>query len=211
MSGFFKFFLVPFALLSVATFVVLGPRGGVSRRNPIEIFNDMDHQQKLRPQTEYNLFPDGRSSRLPVSGTVARGSAWQDSPANTGRRPGPADVTNFVAVIPVTVNEKLVDRGQQRYGIYCLPCHGALGDGNGVTKKLGMSVVASLHDKRIVGLPDGELFHVISNGRNLMGGYAATIDPQDRWAVVAYVRLLQRSRLATTDEVPADKRAPLIK
>lgn len=95
-------------------------------------------------------------------------------------------------------------RGRERYAISCLPCHGAQGDGNGITKKLGMAVVATLHDKRIVMMPDGELFHVIANGRNLMGGYGQNITPQDRWAIIAYVRALQLSKLGRATDVPAE-------
>ena len=119
-------------------------------------------------------------------------------------------VTNFVELLPVKVTPQLLARGRDRYAISCLPCHGAQGDGNGITKKIGaMGVVANLHDARIVKLPDGELFHVISDGRNLMGGYRSNIAIDDRWAIVAYLRALQRSRLGFEDELSAAERAQL--
>ena len=92
----------------------------------------MDRQPKLRPQTRNNFFPDQLSSQLPVPGTIARGTAYEDSPANTGRITG---TTNFVETIPVAVTEQLITRGRQRYQINCSPCHSAMGDGNGITKK----------------------------------------------------------------------------
>jgi mono/diheme cytochrome c family protein len=109
------------------------------------------------------------------------------------------------------INAEVMKRGQQRYTINCSPCHGQLADGNGVTKKYGMAVVANLHDKRIVEMPDGELFHVITQGRNLMQGYAAQVDVQDRWAIVAYLRALQLARLGSVDDVPEAQRSALPK
>ncbi len=109
----------------------------------------------------------------------------------------------FVAVNPVPVTLQLVQRGEERYGVYCQPCHGAVGDGNGMTKKLGMTTVANLHDQRIIRLPDGDIFNTIGMGKNTMQGYAAQIPVNDRWAIVAYVRALQLSRLGLEADVPA--------
>ena len=148
-----------------------------------------------------------------MAGTIAQrignvnNDTWQASAKNTGIKPGS---TNWVETIPVPVTTALLARGRERYNISCLPCHGASADGNGITKKIGaMAVVANLHDQRIAKLPDGELFQVISQGRNLMQGYGANIDVNDRWAIVAYLRALQRARLATLEEVPAADRASL--
>jgi mono/diheme cytochrome c family protein len=105
-----------------------------------------------------------------------------------------------------------MERGRQRFTINCAPCHGQLGDGNGITKKVGgMAVVANLHDRRIVEMTDGELFYVITNGRNLMGAYGPTMTTSDRWAAVAYLRALQLSRLASIEDVPQALRANLTK
>jgi mono/diheme cytochrome c family protein len=169
----------------------------------------MVRQGKQRPQFENDFFPDGRGSRLRPEGTVARGEPYEESAFYTGIVPG---TTNFVEVNPVPVSETLLARGQERFGIFCAPCHSAVGDGNGVPKRINaMGVVANLHDKRIVMLPDGELFNTISHGKNLMSGYAAKISPEDRWAIVAYVRALQLSRLGTPDDVPPEMRGRLKK
>jgi len=196
-----RYFLLVFLLLVALVVGVLGFRGSLSRKPPLEFFDDMDRQLKLRPQADFSFFGDNRASRLPVAGTVARDSHFEDSPANTGRIAG---TTNGVETIPIPVTAQLMRRGQERYQISCVPCHGALGDGNGITKKYGMAVVANLHDPRIVRLPDGEVFGVITHGRGLMGGYGANVVPEDRWAIIAYMRALQRGRLASVDDVPAE-------
>ncbi|MEW6305358.1 MAG: cytochrome c [Verrucomicrobiota bacterium] len=199
-----RYFLALFGLAVLTTMLIFGKQGDMSRKPPLEVFPDMDRQPKLRPQTANSFFADRLSSQLPVAGTVARDSAYEDNPVNTGRISG---TTNFIENIPVPVTVQLLERGQQRYQIYCSPCHSALGDGNGVTKKLGMTVVATLHDPRIVKLPDGEIYNTIANGKNLMGAYGAALDVNDRWAVVAYVRTLQRAQLANVDDLPENKKA----
>jgi mono/diheme cytochrome c family protein len=199
-----RYFVLGFFLLCVMFVSVAGFRGSISRKPPIEVFPDMDRQPKIRPQTPSKFFADGRAARLPVEGTVARGSHFLDSPANTGFVAG---TTNFVAVNPLPVSGESMARGQQRYQINCQPCHGALGDGNGITRSFGMAVVANLHDPRIVQLSDGELFYVITHGRNLMGPYASQVEPEDRWAIVSYVRALQLSHLGNAADLPANQQA----
>jgi len=203
-----RYVLLVFVLAVALVVIVAGPRGGLTRNRPIQIFPDMKKQMKLLPQKDDSFFPDSRSSRLPVAGTIPRGAPYQDWPVNTGRVTG---LTNFVETIPVPVTEQLLARGKQRFEINCLPCHGPLADGNGVTKKLGMAVVANLHDARIVQLPDGEIFNTITYGKGLMGAYGPNIGPQDRWAVIAYVRALQRAQLGTIEDVPAPFQATLKK
>lgn len=217
-----RYFLIAFFLVGVLVVGLAGFRGSTSRRPPLELFPDMDRQPKLRPQTESSFFADRRSSRPPVPGTVARSAPYhlaaiepkrevypfEDAPVNTGRIAG---TTNFVATGPFEINAQFLERGRERYQIQCLPCHGPLGDGNGITKKLGMGVVGNLHDPRIAALPDGELFFVITNGRNLMQGYGAQIPVEDRWAIIAYVHALQLSRLATLNDVPEQMRSALKK
>ncbi|MBI3880181.1 MAG: cytochrome c [Verrucomicrobia bacterium] len=204
-----RYILLILGLAVASVMIVAGKRGDMSRKPPIEMWDDMDRQYKLRPQTSANLSPDGRSSRLPVEGTIARGQRFADVPENTGRKPG---TTNYVDTIPVAVTPALIERGQERFNINCSPCHGKTGDGNGITKKIGaMPIVATLHDPRIVGLVDGEIFGVISYGKGLMSGYAANVPVEDRWAIVAYVRALQLARLGTADDVPAEHKADLLK
>lgn len=211
-----RYFVLLFILSAVGITYVAGFRydhgGNPSRKPPIELIPDMDRQPKLRPQTDTAFvgWADGLSSRKLVEGTVARGSAYEDNEFNTGQHPDrPPGSTNWVEVAPVKFTESLMHQGQQKFNVYCAPCHGQQGDGKGVTSKLGMAVVANLHDARIVALADGEIFNTITQGKNLMGPYGANIDIADRWAVVAYMRALQRSRLATLDDVPESARANL--
>jgi mono/diheme cytochrome c family protein len=213
-----RYFLTIFAIIVVLVVAIAGTRGSKSRRSPIEIFPDMVRQPKLRPQAPDGFFANGRSSQPNVPGTVVRSTPiqtaagevypYEDAPVNTGRITG---TTNFVELNPLVVDRELLQRGQQRFTINCAPCHGGLGDGNGITKKYGMAVVGNLHDKRMVLMPDGEIFNTLSYGKGLMQGYAGQIDVQDRWAIVAYVRALQLARLGTTNDVPASEQAALRK
>ncbi len=210
----YAFLVALFAVVMVVA--IAGKRGSTSRRPPIEVFPDMDRQPKLRPQTANSFFPNGLSSQLPVSGTVERGEPlaadgvrvypFEDQPVNTGRVPG---TTNFAANLPLPVSAQLLARGRQRYTINCVPCHGATAEGKGITTKLGLVGVADLHQLRLVQMADGEIFNTITYGKNLMGSYGANIDAPDRWAIIAYVRALQRSWLATIDDVPAGERSQI--
>jgi mono/diheme cytochrome c family protein len=205
-----RYFFLIFALAVALVMVIAGKRGSISRNRPISVFPDMDRQWKQLPQKDADFFTDdGRGSRLPVPGTVARGTPYQDWPVNTGRISG---LTNFVETNPLPITEELLARGRQRFDINCSPCHGAQGDGNGITKKIGaMAVVTSLHDRRIVEMPDGEIFNTVTYGKGLMGAYGPNVVPQDRWAVIAYVRALQRAQLGTIEDVPAPNQAALKK
>lgn len=203
-----RYIFLIFALIVALVVVIAGPRGGLSRQPPLQIFSDMKNQMKLLPQKDDAFFADGRGSRLPVPGTVPRGAPYPDWPVNTGRVTG---LTNFVENIPVPVTEQLMARGRQRFEINCQPCHGPQADGNGITKKYGMLTVANLHDKRIVEMPDGEIFNTITYGKGLMGAYGPNVVPQDRWAIIAYLRALQRAQLGTMEDVPPQFRVMLKK
>ena len=220
-----RYFYLGFILCVLAVVGVAGFRGSISRRPAIELFPDMVRQAKLRPQTPNDFFSDEMSSRLHPEGTVAKTKPYQingeilqvngqpvypheDSPVNTGKISG---TTNFVETSPVPISRQLLDRGQQRFNIYCSPCHGMAGDGKGITGKYGMVAMANFHDKRLIDMPDGEIFNTISNGKNLMGAYAGNVPVEDRWAIIAYVRVLQRSQLASMDDVPEPQRAKLKK
>lgn len=203
-----RYFLLAFFLACLLVWGILGTRGRISRRPPIEIFSDMDRQPKLRPQHLNEFFADGRSSRLPVEGTVARGEHALDVPVNTGMLTG---MTNFVATNPLKITDAVMLRGRQRFEIYCSPCHGLQGDGNGVVKNFGMATTRSLHEARIVQMPDGEIFNVITHGRNTMGPYGPQVLVEDRWAIVAYVRALQLAQLGQPDDLPPDQRVAVAK
>lgn len=198
--------LALFALAVLSVMVIAGKRGDMSRRPPIEVFPDMDRQPKLRPQAANGFFADRLSSQMRVAGTIAMGDAYEDTPVNTGRISG---TTNFVDLIPVPVTQELLKRGQQRFNINCSPCHGEAGDGKGVTTKYGMVGVANFHDQRIINMPDGEIFNTITYGKNLMGSYGANVTIADRWAIIAYVRTLERANLGTMNDVPESNRAAL--
>jgi mono/diheme cytochrome c family protein len=220
-----RYFLSIFFLTCFAVVAICGFRGSHSRRAPIELFNDMVRQNKVRPQTPSEFFPDEFSSRVFPVGTVARtgpyiinGQAlqvdgkpvypYEDSLVNTGRIPG---TTNWTPINPVPITRQLLDRGQQRYQINCMPCHGPDGDGKGITSKYGMVAVGNYHDKRLIDMCDGQIFNTITYGTNLMGAYGANVTVEDRWAIIAYVRALQRSQLATAEDVPESDRAPFKK
>lgn len=204
-------------VLSAALFAIVGMRGRISHKPPIEIFSDMVRQPKLRPQKPDDFFANGVSSQLPPPGTIARSDpiqttggavyTFEDSPVNSGKITG---TTNFVDTNPLPVTGALLARGHERFDIYCSPCHGRLGDGNGITKTIGdMPAVANLHDARIVGLTDGEIFNTITHGKNTMGAYGPIIPTEDRWAIVAYVRVLQLSWLGTTNDLSVDQQDAL--
>jgi len=214
-----RYFFVIFGLCVLIVMGVLGKRGDHFRQPPLYIFPDMEWQLKLRPQKENGFFTNGLTSQMAVAGTIPRSTPiktvggsvypYEDVPVNTGRVTG---TTNFVDNNPMPITREFLDRGRQRFTINCSPCHGATADGNGITKKIGaMLVVANLHDKRIVELADGELFYVITNGRNNMGAYGANVTVEDRWAIIAYLRALQLARLGTIDDVPQELRASLKK
>jgi mono/diheme cytochrome c family protein len=205
------------AALGAAIVGIAGFRGGLSRKPPIEIFPDMNRQLKLRPQQPNYFFPNGVSSQLPPPGTIARSEpvqtiagpvySFEDAPVNTGCVAG---TTNFVEMNPLPVTGELLQRGRERFDIYCAPCHGRLGDGNGITKKLGlMPAVANLHDQRIVVMTDGEIFNTITHGKSTMAAYGPLMPAQDRWAAIAYLRALQLSWLGSTNDLPSAQQAAL--
>lgn len=217
-----RYFFLGFALLIVVVVSMAGFRGEMSRKPPIEVFPDMDRQAKLRPQEPNSFFPSGKSSQLPVAGTIARDQPlpgishpvtggkvfpFDEVPATTGRM---LTSTNFVEVNPYPITPEFIERGRERFTINCSPCHGALGDGKGITTQFGMAVVANLHDKRIVDMPDGEIFNTITHGKNLMGPYGPHVEIRDRWAIIAYLRALQLTQLARPDDLPESERANLI-
>jgi mono/diheme cytochrome c family protein len=201
------------AFLVVLLLSVMGFRGMTSTLPPIEVFPDMDHQAKYKPQAESQFFADGRADRPLPAGTIPRGRTVAADPAflraDDARYAGKNTDGSFVKGFPVEVTETLVRRGQDRYQIYCAPCHGTLGDGNGITKSYGMLTTPTYHDDRLRGMAEGELFNTITNGKNTMFGYADKLSPDDRWAVVAYVRALQRAQHATLKDVPLEQQGGL--
>ncbi|MDA1259010.1 MAG: DUF3341 domain-containing protein [Planctomycetota bacterium] len=168
---------------------------------PINLVPDMDDQAKFRPQGETPVFADGRMSRPSVEGSIARGELREDTAYWTGMQ---GEI--FIAKVPssVKVTPELIDRGEQRYGIYCAPCHDHTGSGNGTVHQAAVLLAelgkatwtqpTSLHDERVRGLPDGDIYNTIRVGKTTMPGYGSQIPAADRWAIVLYVRALQASR-----------------
>jgi mono/diheme cytochrome c family protein len=180
-------------LAFTSLFALVGcARGCTSSRPPIHLNPSMDDQPKVRPQSASTFFYDGSSMRQPVPGTVAIGGLREDEAFFTGRGAN----GQYVAAIPVTVDEALLERGRQRYVIYCQPCHDARGDGRGILFQRGNVPTATFHQEKIQKYPDGQMFDIMTNGQGLMPAYRWPVPPADRWAIIAYIRDMQRERLA---------------
>ncbi len=195
------------AVVVLAVVSLAGFRGCSSERNPIELFDDMVRQPKYKAQSHSAFFADGRTDRPIPSNTVARGELQADDHRHRGKAADGSFARGFPADLPVT--HELMARGQQRYTIYCAPCHGALGDGQGITKPYGMTATPTYHDDRLRQMPEGELFNTITNGFNTMMPYGDKLPPDDRWAVIAYLRALQRAQNGREVDVPAAARTQL--
>jgi mono/diheme cytochrome c family protein len=165
---------------------------------------DMHDQPKYVPLRESTFFADGRSARPVVPGTVARNQLHDDALLYTGKVDG-ADATVF----PFPIDERVMARGRERFDIYCSPCHGRTGAGDGMVVRRGYRPPPSLHVDRLRLAPAGHFFDVITTGFGAMPDYAAQITAADRWAIVAYIRALQLSEHATVADVPADQRGTL--
>ena len=181
----------------LAGFAILAGCAGPQRVPPIEVWPDMDRQEKYKAQSGSPLFSDGRSNRRPVEGTVAIGQLKEDTVFYTGVSNGMWVGKNAVEITP-----ELLRRGQQRYNIYCTPCHDRTGQGQGIVPKKASWIPTNLMEDRVFAMSDGELFTVISGGRRTMPAYKYQITERDRWAIVAYVRALQRSSRGTIADVP---------
>ena len=199
--------------------IILWARSVPSDKPRIHIFQNMDHQPIYKAQQENLLFKDGRAMRPPVAGTVARGAMVDDTHFWLGQVDGQY-ATDFPP--QVTVDDALLDRGQSRYDIYCLPCHGVTGAGNGPVHDRAMVLLnngtngtvwvqpRNLHQADQADQAPGKLFQTISNGFGNMAGYASQIPPADRWAIVAWVYALQVGRNAPADAVPNADSLPVV-
>lgn len=164
---------------------------------------DMWVQPKNLTQSESTFFPNDSSARPLINHTVALGHLREDTPFFTGYKDG-----KLVSEIPVPVTKQLIERGKERFTIFCTPCHGQLGDGKGMVAQRGFSLrrtVASYHTDRLLRMPIGHFFDVITHGYGTMFSYGSRIEPQDRWAICAYIRVLQLSQHAPQSDVPADE------
>lgn len=159
---------------------------------------DMHDQPKFFPQRGTTLYADGRSVRPQVANTVAREQLHEDSYFYTGLVDGKEGDG-----LPFPVTMKVLERGQERYNIYCTPCHSRVGNGEGMIVQRGYAKAGDFHTARLETAPLGHFFHVISNGYGAMPDYAAQVAPADRWAIAAYIRALQLSQKAQQADVPA--------
>lgn len=161
---------------------------------------EMSNQARYKPLAESELFPNRMASRPLVEGTVARGQLKEDALFHTGKLG-----EQFAPTVPVAVDRALLERGQQRYDIYCAPCHDRSGSGNGIVVQRGYQRAASFHVDRLRSTPPGYFFDVITNGFGAMPNYRAQIPAHDRWAITAYIRVLQFSQHADVSLLsPAD-------
>ncbi len=165
---------------------------------------DMQNEPRYKPLAASDFFSDGRSARPQVEGTVARGHLRIDEARYTGKIDGD-DIDQF----PIPVAKEDIERGQTRFNIYCTPCHGRLGDGNGMVVLRGFRQPPSYYSERLRNAPVGHFFDVISNGFGAMPSYASRVESDDRWRIVAYIRALQLSESASVNDVPADQRQNL--
>jgi mono/diheme cytochrome c family protein len=175
-------------------------QGTPSENTPIHLNPNMDDQPRYEPMEESRFFADKSSLRMPVPGTVARGELYD----NTGYWQGKDKNGSFIKVIPQPITAQLLNRGRERYDIYCTPCHGGAGDGTGIVVKKGYVPPPTFHQQRLRDVENGYIFDVISNGIRNMPAYGHQVAVSDRWAIVAYVRALQRSQNATLEDIPGD-------
>lgn len=167
---------------------------------------DMHDQPRYEPLEKSTFFRDGRSARPAVAGTIARGRLFEDQHLHTGRVDGQPATT-----FPFEVTREVLERGRERYAIYCTPCHAPDGGGEGMVVKRGMRRPTSFHEQRLVDAPPGYFFDVVTNGFGAMFDYSDRIAARDRWAIVAWVRVLQRSRRGTLEDLTPAQREELAK
>jgi mono/diheme cytochrome c family protein len=165
---------------------------------------DMHDAPSYDPLQQTNFFANGAASRPLVANTVARGQLRDDEHLYTGKINGQV-ATEF----PMPVTKAVLDRGQERFNVYCSPCHGRTGEGNGMIVQRGFRQPPSYHEERLRNVPVGYFFDVMTNGFGAMQDYSAQVTVPDRWAIAAYIRVLQLSRSATVNDVPADRRGDL--
>lgn len=200
--------------LLLAALLLSGCRGMQSDNPPVHPNPNMDFQEKFQEQEANPFFADNAAMRKPVAGTVARGMLKENSELHAGR----TEDGDYVERVPITVTRDLLERGKERYNIYCTVCHGRSGDGNGIImtgksnvtgQGYGYTPAPTYHSERLRTVTDGYLYDVVANGVRNMPGYAQQIPVRDRWAIVTYVRALQRSQNARETDLPESQRQRL--
>jgi len=219
-------FLFIFTLVVLAVVSLAGFRGQKFAGTPLQITPDMKHQPKVITQHGSGFFSDNRGDHPLIPGTIPVGYNLAGRYAQSGVNnvSGNSSFTSEPTYLdtgvigdvygdgfPVEVNEKFLQRGRERYDIFCAVCHDRSGSGNGITKAYGLATVASLIDDRLKAQPDGQLFATITHGKNTMGAYGPSIAVEDRWAIVAYVRALQKSQSVKVELLSPELKAQLEK
>ena len=213
-----RYIILAIILAGLLIVGMFGSRGHKFNETPIEIFNDMDRQDRVNAQSTSDFFADGVGARKPVDGTFpigfsipdkpfSEGDAVEDGFSLTGTYFNSGQIGDYYGDgLPkeIKLDNQFLERGKQRYAIYCAVCHADSGDGNGVIRPFGNGgqiPIANLHDARLSDpsnpnySPDGEIFSVITMGKGLMGGYGGAIPARDRWAIIAYLRVLQKAKI----------------
>lgn len=192
-----------FGISLMLVLVLAGCQGAISEKPPVHLNQNMDFQEKFEAQEANAFFADGRAMRPPVPGTVARGFLKEDVAWWTGKNESGEYVD-----IPVELTMQVMERGQDRYNIYCSVCHGLAGDGQGIimTGRYGFVPAPTFHSELLRAREDGYFFDVISHGVRSMPAYGQQVAVADRWAIVSYIRALQRSQYASSADVPENQR-----
>jgi len=220
-----RYFFIAFILITVAIVSLAGFRGEKSSAPPVQIFPDMKVQPRYDPQHTSTFFADGSAGRKPVAGTIPLGYELPGTFLQAGARNAALNPAGFANQpdyyntgkmgdsygdgFPIDVTEAVVLRGQERFNINCAVCHGKAGLGDGVIKSFGLATIVNLQDERIRTMPDGQIFSTLTNGKNTMGAYGPQIAVDDRWAIVAYVRALQKSQSMKLTDLSADQQKEL--
>lgn len=214
-----RIFLTIYVLVIAVTVSILGFRGSLTEKEPVEVFSDMDRQAKYNPQAENSFYANGQNDRLPPKLSMSRGNALEIkdvfNPEYTANSSSDELVLSgkdasgeFSDIFPYTVDFELMQYGQESYNIFCMTCHGVAGDGNGVTKPYGI-LATSYHDDRLRDAPDGYIYDVITNGKGLMYGLKDRLSNKQRWAIVLYLRALQRSQSASLESLSITEKSEL--
>jgi mono/diheme cytochrome c family protein len=226
-----RYFFASLFLVVVAVITLAGGQGERFTKPPLQIFPDMKVQPRFEAQHGSDFYADTRAARKVVPGTVPQGYTLEgdfsiNSATNARGIGGPKGFSNGVDYVntgkiggfwgegmpsELEMTEALFARGKERYAISCAVCHGATGAGNGIVSQFGLNGIASLQDARIRNMPEGQIFETITHGKGNMGGYGSSISVGDRWAIIAYLRALERSQIATLADVPEEHRTDLEK
>lgn len=213
----YAYLFIAFAVTLIVS--IFGFRGQVSTKPPIDVFPEwafpaMREQPRYRAQGTSAFFADGRADRPLPAGVVASSQGFGGQPLRSaddhlyaGKKADGTFAAGFPAALKL--DNSFIQRGRERFTIYCQPCHGALGDGMGITKSYGMGATPSYHIDRLRIMPEGEIFNTITNGKATMQSYAGKLVAEDRWAVIAYLRALQRAQNGSAADVPAAHKSEL--